>query len=118
MTDTAPNAVGAATLVALTITVPPAGITGGAVYAPVAVMTPRVALPPAISLTAHVTAVVEVPATVAVNWRLPDTGTDASAGDTATVTCAKAGVAAIRHTNPSSRGSRERLGGMCTVVVS
>jgi hypothetical protein len=53
-----------ATLVAVTVWLPACD---GAVYKPVALIVPTVAFPPAIVSTDHVTAVLELPCTVAEN---------------------------------------------------
>ena len=57
--------VGSAMLVAVTVCAP-AWL--GAVYKPVALIVPTEEFPPALLSTAHVTAVFELPFTVAVNW--------------------------------------------------
>lgn len=61
-----------ATLVAVTLCVP---AVAGAVYRPVEPTVPTVELPPAVPSTAHVTAVLLEPVTVAVNWVVEPTPT-------------------------------------------
>jgi hypothetical protein len=61
------DAAGSATLVAIIVTVAGTGTVAGAVYRPPTVTVPTVALPPATPFTVHVTAVLAVPVTVAVN---------------------------------------------------
>ncbi|HVO26193.1 MAG TPA: hypothetical protein VMW56_21470 [Candidatus Margulisiibacteriota bacterium] len=73
------------TLVARAVTFQPAGGTAGAVYFPVALMYPTVALPPTTPLTVQITAVLATPFTNALNWRSPPTGTLTDVGDTVTV---------------------------------
>jgi hypothetical protein len=85
-TDAAPLAVGVATLVARIVAVAGFGTAPGAVYRPDVEIVPLVVLPPVIPLTLHVTAVFDVPATVAVNCRVVDNVTLAEDGDTVTVT--------------------------------
>jgi len=90
------------TLVAVAVTVQPAGGTAGAVYFPVASMTPSVAFPPGIPLTVQVTAVLAAPFTKAVNRRSPPTGTLAAVGETVTVWAnAGAALATINRSKPS-----------------
>ena len=60
-------AVESATLVALTLTAPPAGRIAGAVYSPLPEIVPAVAFPPATPFTAQVTPVFELPVTLAAN---------------------------------------------------
>ena len=70
---------------ALMTTVLEAGIAAGAVYTPEVVMVPREAFPPTISFTRHVTAVLVVPLTVAVNALLAANRTVAEVGEMVTV---------------------------------
>ena len=60
-----PLSLGDATLTAVTVTVTGDGSTFGAVYAPPAVIVPTLEFPPACPFTCHVTAVFDVPITVA-----------------------------------------------------
>ena len=71
--------------VARRVTVEVAGMAIGAVYTPAAEIVPDVAEPPATPLTDHVTAVLALPVTVAVNaWELPSE-TETEVGLTATL---------------------------------
>ena len=67
VTVACPNAVGFATDVARIVTAIEAGMAGGAVYTPAAVITPALAEPPGVPFALHVTAVFGSPATVARN---------------------------------------------------
>ena len=72
-------------LVAVTVTAAGLGSTAGAVYTPETIV-PRLALPPAIPFTLHVTALLLLPVTVAVNGcELPSRTLEAP-GVTLTVT--------------------------------
>jgi hypothetical protein len=79
-----------ATLVAATVCGPPAWL--GAVYKPMALIVPAVAFPPWTPSTDHVTAVLLVPVTVAVNGVVPLTGTEADVCDSVTLIWAGGGV--------------------------
>ena len=79
-----------AALTAVTATAPAgAGGVAGAVYKPLEEIVPTVAFPPAIPFTFQVTAVLEVPLTVAVNCFEVETATDALVGDIDTETGAR-----------------------------
>ena len=82
-----PEAAGFATETAVTVTVAGLGMVLGAVYSPVALMVPTVALPPATPFTCQVTAVFVVPETVAVNWSVAPGLTVEEAAVTVTVIC-------------------------------
>ena len=69
-----------------TCTVALGGTLAGAVYRPEVVMVPDAVLPPAVSFTFQVTAVFEVPLTVAVYCWVPSTGRSAEVGEIETVT--------------------------------
>jgi len=69
---------------AATVTVAGLGMELGAVYNPVALIVPTVALPPDIPFTCHVTAVFVVPVTLAMNCFVPPGLTVAEAGVTVT----------------------------------
>ena len=73
-----------ATLVAVTVTDPPAGTEAGAVYKPDEVTVPVVVLPPATPFTDHVVPVLLVPETVAVNCCLAPTCKVAEVGEIVT----------------------------------
>jgi len=80
-----PNAFGFALLMALALTVQPAGGVAGAVYLPFAVMVPTTALPPRMPFTFHTTAELGVPSMKAVKRRSRPTGTLTEDGETVTV---------------------------------
>jgi len=73
---------------AVTVTVAGLGTAEGAVYSPEVEIVPTVEFPPVAPFTCQVTAVLEVPVTVAVNCCVFATCTDADAGATETLTCA------------------------------
>ena len=75
---------GSATEVALRFTVAGDGTCAGAVYLPLWLTWPTVLLPPTTPFTFHTTAVLEVPVTVARNWRLRLTRTLSDDGEMAT----------------------------------
>jgi hypothetical protein len=77
-----------ATLVAVTVTVLGEGATDGAVYRPLAETVPQVAPAQPAPVTAHVTLVLDVPVTVAVNCCVPPASTDAVVGLTVMETTA------------------------------
>src|SRR5712692_1221429 len=79
-----PGKVGSATLVAVTLNMLGLGFAAGAVYSPPLVIVPTVLLPPTTPFTAQVTAVLETPETVAVNWAVSLTCRLSEAGDTTT----------------------------------
>jgi hypothetical protein len=62
------------------------GMAEGAVYRPVASIVPCVDSPPVVPFTCHVTVGSEVLATVAVNFLVPETGTEVFDGVTVTLT--------------------------------
>jgi hypothetical protein len=74
--------VGCACEIAAMVTVAGEGMAAGAVYRPVASILPCVDSPPVVPLTCHVTAVLEVLVTAAVNFVVPETGTEVLAGVT------------------------------------
>src|ERR1700731_374152 len=74
--------VGCACEIAAMVTVDGEGTFGGAVNKPVASIVPCVASPPVTPLTCQVTAVLEVLATEAVNFWVPETGTKVLVGVT------------------------------------
>jgi hypothetical protein len=80
-------------LVAVTVTEPELGTRSGAVYRPVEEMVPTVVLPPTVLLTDHVTLVLLVLLTVAVNCFVASTTTEAVSGEIETPTTG-AGVTA------------------------
>jgi hypothetical protein len=82
----APLADGAATLVALTVTLAGDGKSPGAVYSPALEIVPTVAFPPSTPFTLHVTRVSVVPVTVAANACVAPKNTIALVGATLTVT--------------------------------
>jgi hypothetical protein len=82
----APLADGAATLVALTVTLAGDGKSPGAVYSPALEIVPTVAFPPSTPFTLHVTRVSVVPVTVAANACVAPRNTIALVGATLTVT--------------------------------
>jgi hypothetical protein len=86
VTVAVPTADGLAALVACTVTVAGLGIAAGALYIPEAETVPTVEFPPVTPFTLHVTAVFVEFVTVALNWRVCVTGTDALDGDTLTIT--------------------------------
>src|SRR3981081_2319380 len=71
---------------AVTVTVAGLGTAEGAVYSPEVEIVPTVELPPVTPFTCQVTAVLEVPVTVAVNCWVFAIGTEADAGATETLT--------------------------------
>ena len=75
-----------AALVAVTVTAAGEGSAAGAPYNPLDETVPTVEFPPGTPFTLHVTAVLEVPLTLAVNWCVWETITDALAGDRVTET--------------------------------
>ena len=86
MTDALADFVVSACEIAVTVTVAGVGTAEGAAYSPAAVTVPMVEFPPTTPFTCHVTAVLLVPPTEAVNCCVPEVGTLALTGDTATVT--------------------------------
>ena len=84
VTEAVPARVGSAALVAFTVTAFGEGGTAGAVYMPVAPIVPTEESPPGIPFTAHVTEVLEVPLTVAVNCSLSRTMAVVLLGETET----------------------------------
>ena len=78
--------VASAWLTADTISVPLAGITGGAVYQPALVIVPTALLPPVMPLTCQVTDVLALPVTLAVNCWDPLGGRTALEGAIETAT--------------------------------
>jgi hypothetical protein len=80
-------------LVAVTVTELELGTRSGAVYRPVEEMVPTVVLPPTVLLTDHVTLVLLVLLTVAVNCFVASTTTEAVSGEIETPTTG-AGVTA------------------------
>ena len=68
-------------LVADTVTGPEVGATLGAVYSPVLLISPAARVPPVFPFTLQVTVVLLAPDTVAVNWAVWNTGTDAEVGE-------------------------------------
>jgi len=98
------DASGFATLVARAVTVHPTGGDAGAVYLPVASMTPTAALPPTMPLTDQMTAVLSVPFTYAVRRRSPPMATLAEVGEIVTVWArAGAALAIIVSKRPSAK---------------
>lgn len=96
------EAAGFETLVAVAVTFQPAGGNAGAMYFPVASMTPTIELPPGIPLIVQATAVLAAPFTKAVNRRSPPTGTLTEVGETVTVwAIAGAAMATISGSKPS-----------------
>src|SRR5204863_109664 len=81
-----PDFVGSAWDTAATVTVAGFGTTAGAVYRPELDIVPTVALPPVTPLTCHVTAVLLVFCTVAVNCCVPPAPTVAYTGEIVTLT--------------------------------
>jgi len=75
-----------AALVAVTVTAAGEGTEAGAAYTPLEETEPRVEFPPGTPFTLQVTAVLEVPLTVAVNCCVWETITEALAGDRVTET--------------------------------
>jgi hypothetical protein len=78
-----------AALVAITVCVPACD---GAEYTPLALIVPALAFPPLTPSTDHVTAVLLVPVTVAVNAVVPFTGTEADVCDRVTLIWVGGGV--------------------------
>jgi hypothetical protein len=78
--------VGSATLVPAIVTVAGEGKPAGAVYSPVDEIVPVVEFPPAVPFTDHVTLVLDELLTLAVNCCVPDSWTEALAGETETDT--------------------------------
>jgi len=78
--------VGCACETAAMVTVDGDGTAGGALYKPVASIVPSVASPPVTPLTCQMTAVLEVLATEAVNFCVPETGTEVLVGVTVILT--------------------------------
>jgi hypothetical protein len=74
--------VGCACEIAAMVTTAGEGTAGGAAYRPVALIVPCVESPPVVPLTCHVTAVLEVLLTEAVNFFVPETGTEVLVGVT------------------------------------
>jgi hypothetical protein len=74
-----------ATLVARMLTVTGEGRMAGAVYTPAALIVPTVEFPPLMPFTLHVTAVFDVPETVAVNGCCAPSNTFTDRGDIVTV---------------------------------
>jgi len=86
VTDDEDVSVGAAELVAVTVTSAGEGTAGGAVYIPVPLIVPQAAALQPLPCTVHVTTVFEVPTTDALNcWVVPST-TEVEAGVTVTTT--------------------------------
>jgi hypothetical protein len=73
---------GCACEIAAMVTAAGEGTAAGAVYKPVASIVPCVGSPPVIPFTCHVTAVLELLATEAVNFFVPETGTEVLVGVT------------------------------------
>jgi len=73
--------VGSATLTAVTVTVADEGTANGAEYRPLELILPTVEFPPAIPFTRHVTAVLPVFVTVAVNCLVREIRTVALVGE-------------------------------------
>jgi hypothetical protein len=84
VTEAVPARVGSATLVAFTVTPFGEGGTAGAVYMPVASIVPTEESPPGIPFTAHVTEVLDVPLTVALNCSFSRTMAVVLLGETET----------------------------------
>ena len=80
-----PDFVVSATEVALMFTMEGLGATAGAVYMPDALIIPTLALLPSDAVAVHVTAVLVVPVTVAVNCAVPLGATVTETGETETV---------------------------------
>jgi hypothetical protein len=78
--------VGCACETAVMVTVDGEGTVSGALYKPVASIVPCVASPPVTPLTCQMTAVLEVLATEAVNFCVPETGTEVLVGVTVILT--------------------------------
>jgi hypothetical protein len=95
VTEAVPARVGSATLIAFTVTAFGEGGTAGAVYMPVASIVPTEESPPGIPFTAHVTEVLEVPLTVAVNCSLSRTMAVVLLGETETEMMRTAGGGAL-----------------------
>jgi hypothetical protein len=95
-----PLAPGAATLVAVTVTLAGDGRSPGAVYSPVFEIVPTVAFPPATPFTLHVTRVSVVPVTVAVNGCVAPRKTIALIDATLTVTLGGGGPEPEEPTEP------------------
>lgn len=85
VTEADPESAALAAETAVTVTVEGLGIVLGAVYNPLAVIVPTVALPPAVPFTCQVTAVFVVPVTVSMNCLVAPGLTVAEAGVTVTV---------------------------------
>jgi hypothetical protein len=81
-----PDFVGSACDTAVTVTVLGFGTFAGAVYSPLEEIVPTVEFPPVTLFTSQVTAVFDVPVTVAVNCCVPFAATVAGEGETVTVT--------------------------------
>ena len=71
---------------AVMVTADGEGMAAGAVYRPVASIVPYVGSPPVVPFTCHTTAGLEVLATEAVNFFVPETGTEVLVGVTVTWT--------------------------------
>jgi hypothetical protein len=80
-----PDFVVSAWLTAVMVTDGGFGAESGAMYSPLLEIVPTELFPPVTPFTCHVTTVLAVPVTVAVNCCVPFTRTFADAGDTATV---------------------------------
>jgi hypothetical protein len=76
------------------------GIAAGAVYKPVVLIFPTVLSPPSAPFTSHVTAVLVVPVTVAVNRSVELGERVTAAGDTETATDCADGVLALPPPQP------------------
>jgi hypothetical protein len=92
VTEADPESAVLAAETAFTVTVAGLGIVLGAVYNPVAVIVPTVALPPVVPFTCQVTAVFVVPVTVSMNCLLAPGLTVVEAGVTVTVIGGGGGV--------------------------
>jgi hypothetical protein len=100
LTEEEPLAVGAATLVAETVTLEGEGSIRGAAYIPAAEIVPIVGLPPRTPFTVHITLVSVVPATLAVNnWALPSK-TETFGGEMLTLTLGGGGMGEVEPLAP------------------
>jgi len=107
-----PDLVESAAETALIVTATGLGSVEGATYIPDALIRPTVAFPPATPPALQVTAVFEVPETVAVNCSVPARGRVAVAGETETVMFVgvpELGVAAAVPPDPLPPPPQERL---------
>ena len=111
--------VGSAWEIAVTVTLAGLGTEGGPRYKPVVAIVPTEELPPVMAFTCHVTAVLELPITVALKSCVALVTRVADVGEIVTLTCAVA-VADARSTsksNPRHRVGHHRRSCFCRALT-